>query len=280
MKRSRITITIRKDILPQIDNIVDKEKIRNRSHAIEYLTMKGLRSGIKKAYILAGTRGSHVKSLTSNMPKAMLKVNGRPVLEHIISQLKENSIKNIYILVGYKKEAIKKYFKDGKKFGVKITYIDCNDKIGTGNALFKAKKHLSEESFLMLYGDTLANVDLKDLLAFHEEQNSAVTLALTSVQNPEGYGVVKLRGSKILGFLEKPERKPNLSRVISAGIYVIDSKVLNLIPKNKKYSKLERDVLPKLAMEGNLYGYHFDGEWYDIGNLEAYERAKKEWSSR
>jgi len=278
MKRSRITITIRKDILPQIDNIIDKEKIRNRSHAIEYLTMKGLRSGIRKAYILAGTRGSNVKSLTKDIPKAMLKVKGKPVLEHIINQLKENNIKNIGILVGYKFNEIKKYFGKGEKLGVKISYIECSDRIGTGNAILKAEKYLSDESFLLLYGDTLAKVDLGDLLAFHEEKNSAVTLALTSVQNPEGYGVVKLRGSKILGFLEKPERKPNLSRVISAGIYVIDPKVLKLVPKNKKYSKLERDVLPKLAAEGSLYGYHFDGEWYDIGTLQALERARKEWS--
>ncbi len=242
--------------------------------------MKGLRSGIKKAYILAGTRGSKVKSLTIDAPKTMLKVQGKPVLEHIINQLKENGIRDIIILIGYKGNAIKNYFKNGEKFGVKITYVKCNDRIGTGNAIYKARKYLSDESFLMLYGDTLANVDLKDLLAFHEEKNSAVTLALTSVQNPEGYGVVKLRGSKILGFLEKPERKPNLSRVISAGIYVIDPKVLKLVPKNKKYSKFERDVLPKLAMEGSLHGYHFDGEWYDIGTPQAYERAKKEWPSK
>ncbi len=240
--------------------------------------MKGLRSGIRKAYILAGTRGSNVKSLTKDIPKAMLKVKGKPVLEHIINQLKENNIKNIGILVGYKFNEIKKYFGKGEKLGVKISYIECSDRIGTGNAILKAEKYLSDESFLLLYGDTLAKVDLGDLLAFHEEKNSAVTLALTSVQNPEGYGVVKLRGSKILGFLEKPERKPNLSRVISAGIYVIDPKVLKLVPKNKKYSKLERDVLPKLAAEGSLYGYHFDGEWYDIGTLQALERARKEWS--
>lgn len=278
MRRSRITITIRKDLLPQIDNVIDGDKIRNRSHAIEYLTMKGLRSDIKKAYILAATRGTMVKPLTKGIPKAMLEVKGKPVLEHIINQLRENGIKDIYILVGYKSEVIKDYFKKGKKLNVKISYIECNDKIGTGNAILKAKKYLSDEPFLMMYGDTLANVDLRDLLAFHEEKNSDVTLALTSVQNPEGYGVVKLRGSRILGFLEKPERKPNLSRVISAGIYVIDPKVLRLVPKNKKYSKLERDVLPKLAMEGKLYGYHFDGEWYDIGTTKALDRARKEWS--
>ena len=277
MRRSRITITIRKDLLPQINNIIDKEKIRNRSHAIEHLIMKGLRSGIKKAYILAATRGSKLKSLTRQVPKAMLKVKGKPVLEHIINQLRKNGIKDIIILIGYKGNAIKKYFASGEKFGVKITYVECRNRIGTGNALVKANKYLSDESFLMLYGDTLAKVDLKDLLAFHKEKNSAVTLALTSVQNPEGYGVVKLRGSKILGFLEKPVRKPNLSRVISAGIYVINPKVLKLIPKNKKYSKLERDILPNLAKGGSLYGYHFDGEWYDIGTPETFKRAKLEW---
>jgi mannose-1-phosphate guanylyltransferase/phosphomannomutase len=241
--------------------------------------MKGLRSGIKKAYILAATRGEKLESLTSSLPQAMLKIKGKPVLQYIIEQLKESNIRDIIILIGYKEEKIKEYFGDGQKFGVKITYLISHKKIGTSNALLKAKKYLLDESFLLLYGDTLARVDLRDLLAFHEEKNSAATLALTSVQNPEGYGVVKLRGSKILGFDEKPERKPKLSRVISAGIFVMDPKVFKLIPKNKEISKLEKDVLPKLAAEGNLYGYHFDGEWYDVGNPEAYSRAQKEWSS-
>lgn len=279
MQRSRITITIRRDLLPQIDKIIDQEKIRNRSHAIESLVMNGLRSGIKKAYILAATRGEKVKSLTSGLPKTMLKIKGKPVLQYIIEELKENNIRDIIILIGYKEEKIKEYFGDGKKFGVKITYIVSHKKFGTSNALLKAKKYLSDESFLLLYGDTLAHVDLRDLLAFHEEKNSAATLALTSVQNPEGYGVVKLRGSKILGFDEKPERKPRLSRIISVGIFVMNPKVFKLIPKNKEISKLEKDVLPKLAAEGNLYGYHFDGEWYDVGNPEAYSRAQKEWFS-
>ena len=281
MKRSRITITIRKDLLPQIDNIVDKEKIRNRSHAIEYLVKKGLRSGIRKAYILAATRGEEkMKALTKDTPKTMLLVDNKPILHHIIEQLRNNGIKEIIVLIGYKGEQIKKYFGNGKKFGVKITYIACEEKIGTANALLKAKNYLSDESFLMLYGDTLANIDFKDLLAFHEEKNRSATIALTSVSNPEGYGVVKLRGSKILKFTEKPDKKPNLSRLISAGIFVINPKVLNLITKEKKYLKLEREILPKLALDGNLYGYHFDGEWYDISTPQALNRAKKEWSKR
>jgi len=278
MKRSRITITIRKDILPQIDKIIDKEKIRNRSHAIEHLVMKGLRSGISKAYILAATRGEEkMKGLTQDIPKSMLEIKGKPILEHIIEQLKANNIKDIIILVGYKGDSIKEYFDDGSKFGVKIAYISCQEKIGTANALLKAKKYLSDESFLMLYGNTLAKVDLKDLLAFHEEANRSATLALKSVSNPEGYGVVKLRGSRILRFIEKPEKKPDLPRLISAGIFVVDPKVFKLIPKAKKYSKLEREVLPKLASEGHLYGYHFDGEWYDISTPESFRKAKKVW---
>lgn len=278
MQRSRITITIRKDILPQVDKIIDKEKIRNRSHAIEHLVMKGLRSGINKAYILAATRGEEeMKELTKDMPKSMLEIKGKPILERIVEQLRENNIEDIIILVGYRGDVIKDHFGDGKKFGVKITYISCQEKIGTANALLKAKKYLSDESFLMLYGNTLANVDLKDLLAFHEEANRSATLALTSVSDPEGYGVVQLRGSQIVRFIEKPEKKPNLPRLISAGIFVINPKVFKLIPTAKEYSKLEREVLPKLASEGHLYGYHFDGDWYDISTPGSYNRAKKEW---
>ena len=98
MRRSRVTITIRQDLLPQIDNIIDKEKIRNRSHAIEHLIMKGLRSGIKKAYILAATRGEKLESLTSSLPQAMLKIKGKPVLQYIIEQLKESIVVNEKLL--------------------------------------------------------------------------------------------------------------------------------------------------------------------------------------
>jgi mannose-1-phosphate guanylyltransferase len=277
MQRSRLTITLRKDILPQIDKIIDKKRIRNRSHAIEYLVQKSLRSGIKKAYILAATRGEKMKDYTEDIPKSLLLIKGKPVLQHTIEQLRNNDIKDIIILIGYKGEKIKKYFGDGKKFGVKITYISCDKKIGTANALLKAKKYLTDESFIMLYGDTLAKIDLKDLMDFHEEENGLVTVALTSVPNPKGYGVVKLRGCKILGFKEKPEIKPSLPRLISAGIFVIDPKILNLIKENKNYSKLEDDILQKLAQDDNLRGYHFDGEWYDIGIPDSFSRAQKEW---
>lgn len=278
MERSRLTITLRKDILPQIDKVIDGEKIRNRSHAIEYLVLKSLRSRVKKAYILAAGQGIKMRPFTYKMPKSMLPVKGKPILQHIIEQLRDNEIKDIIILVGHMAEKIKKYFGDGKKFGINITYVMCKKKIGTAKALLKAKKYLTDESFLMLYGDTLARVDLKDMLVFHKEEGGLLTVALTSVPNPEGYGVVKLRGAKILGFLEKPIKKPNLSRLISAGIFVIDPKILKLIPK-KEYSKLEEDILPKLANEGSLYGYHFDGDWYDISTPEIYERVLKEWQA-
>jgi len=278
MERSRLTITLRKDLLPQIDKVIDGEKIRNRSHAIEYLLLKSLRSRVKKAYILAAGEGVKMRPFTYEMPKTMLPVKGKPILQHIVEQLRDNDIREIVILVGHMDEKIKSYFGDGKKFGVHIDYVNCKQKVGTAKALQKANKYLNDESFVMLYGDTLAQIDLKDLLAFHEEEGGLATVALTSVPNPEGYGVVKLRGSKVMGFLEKPEKKPGLSRLISAGIFVIDPKILKMIP-NKKYSKLEDDVLPKLAREGNLYGYHFDGSWYDVGTPEIYERVLKEWKS-
>lgn len=278
MERSRLTITLRKDLLPQIDKVIDGNKIRNRSHAIEYLINKSLRSSVKKAYILAARQGIKMRPFTYEMPKAMLPVKGKPILQHIIEQLRDNDIRDVVILIGHLSDKIKNYFGDGEKFGVKITYVFCDKDIGTAKALLKAKKYLTDESFLMLYGDTLAKVDLKDLLSFHQEEGGLATVALTSVAHPEGYGVVKLRGSKILKFLEKPVQKKHLSRLISAGIFVIDPKIFKLIPQ-KKYSQLEEDVLPKLAREGNLHGYHFDGEWYDIGTPEVYERVLKEWTN-
>lgn len=278
MDRVRLTITLKKNLIKSVDKAIDGVKIRNRSHAIEYLLSKILAPKISRAFILAGGYGVKMRPFTYEMPKGLIPVNNRPILEHIIDRLKEINIKDIIISIDYLGEKIKEYFGDGSKFGVKITYIENSKPSGTAYPLLAAKNILGKSPFLLIHGDVLANIDFVDMINFHESHKGIITMALTSVEDPSAYGAVKLSGSKIMEFREKIGRGPEVSRLINAGIYVVNPTFLDFIPQ-KKNSYLEKDVFPKLVKNKEIYGYVFAGSWFDVGTPTVYERALREWKS-
>ncbi len=277
MRRGKITITLREDLLKRVDEIIDGKQIRNRSHAIEYLLTQSLIPKVRTAFILAGGKGMKMKPLTEELPKPLLPIQGKPILEHQVELLRNHDIRDIFVLVGYLGEKIKYHLGDGGKFGVKITYIEQNQKeIGTAYSLALAKPFLSGNPFLMSYGDVLADMNLKDFIDHHIASHSIATVALTSIKYPSFYGVAKLRGEKIVDFIEKPKEKEELSRVISAGIFCFEPKIFDYL-SSKTELALEKDIFPQLAKEGKLDGYLFEGKWFDIGTPEIYARAIKEW---
>jgi len=277
MQRGKITITLRDDLLKKVDEIIDQGKIRNRSHAIEYLLSQSFLSKMETALILAGGKGSQMKSLTDKLPKPLLAIQGKPILEHQIELLQACGIKEVYIVIGYLAEKIKQHFGDGGRFGVRATYIEQDGKeIGTGHALYLARNFLSNKRFVMLYGDILAEINLRDCAQYHVTSNALATVALTSMKYPSFYGVAKLRGEKVVEFTEKPKERDELSRVVSAGIFCFEPEIFSRLSSQKTLA-LEKDVFPKLAKEGKLTGYLFEGKWFDIGTPEIYERAAKEW---
>lgn len=273
--RLRLTITLRKDLLPYLDQTIDGNKIRNRSHAIEYILGKHLGPKIKQAVILAGGEGTKMRPLTYEMPKAMIPIKRKPLLEYIVDSLKEFNIKDITIFIGNLGEIIKEYFGDGGKFGVKISYIQEKEKTGTGGALRQLKKYLPDV-FLLIYGDVLAQINYFDLIEFHKSHQGLASIALTSLADPREFGVVSLHGSRIVGFEEKPEKDKTLSHLVSAGIYIFNSEITRYI-LDKGYVSLEKDVFPELAKRNKLFGYPFEGQWFDVSTPEAYERALREW---
>lgn len=277
MKRQRITITIREDLLKKVDELVDNSKIRTRSHAIESLLLQSFVPKIRTALILAGGKGVRMKPLTEELPKPLLPVRGKPILEHQVELLRNHDIRDIFILIGYLGEKIKYHLGDGNKFGVTIHYLNQGKKeIGTGQALAFAENFLGNSPFLMLYGDVLADINVKEFADYHVASNAIATVALTSMKYPSFYGVAKLRGEKIVDFVEKPEEKEELSRVISAGIFCFEPEIFDYVASAKNLS-LERDVFPKLAKEGKISGYLFEGKWFDIGTPDVYHKAIKEW---
>lgn len=276
MDRQRLTITLRKDLLQQIDSAMDGVKLRNRSHTIEYYLSKALGPKIKKVLILAGGQGLKMRPFTYEMPKCMIPVHSQPLLEHIIEQVHDQGIKEIILFIDYLGNKIKDHFGDGSRLGVKITYLESPEPTGTAEPLQRAKNLLGKDPFILMHGDVLAKIDLADLFAFHQTHKDLLTMALTSVADPSAYGAVKLHGEKIVDFQEKIGKGPEVSRLINAGIYVVNPKLVDYIPKSPK-SYLEKDVLPNLVKKGHLRGYVFDGAWFDVSTPETYERALREW---
>lgn len=276
MSRLRLTITLKNELVKQLDKFIDGSKIRNRSHAIEYLLTKSFGPGVSRALILAGGRGQALRPFTYEMPKCMLPVSGRPLLEHVIALLRKHEVRDLVVSVGSLGGKIKEHFGDGSKFGVQIRYLDQGEsETGTAQPVRQAKKFFGNEPFFCYYGDVLAEIDLGDLAEFHLVNKGVATVALTSVAKASDWGVVALHGSKILHFQEKPGASPSLSHVINAGLYVFDPEIFNAItPKDQS---LEMDVFPKLAATGRFFGFPFEGKWFDVGTPEIYEQAVKEW---
>ncbi len=275
MDRERLTITLKKSLLTKVDGFIDGTKIRNRSHAIEYLVTQSLSPRVNQAVILVGGKGLNMRPFTFEMPKGLFPVGGRPILEHIVERLKKYEIRDIIFSIGHLGEKIREHFGDGKKFDVKITYVDESKEAGTGGALVLAKKYLKSESFLVIHGDILIDINLADLVAFHKEQGTVGTIALTSVVDPSSFGEVILHGALIKQFIEKPEKGRQTSQLINSGLYVFDREIFDYLPKTG--SCLLEDIFSKLAQNRQLSGFLFAGRWVDIGTPQSYEKAIKEW---
>jgi len=269
--KKRVTLTIEGSVLDQVDKEVDGYKVKNRSHAVELLLLKAMGTNVpKQALILAGGKGTRLTPITREIPKPLVPLHGKPVLEYSLDLFKKFGIKDILISIGFKGEKIKEYFGDGKRFGVNITYIEEDKPLGTAGPLKLAKKYL-KSSFIMCNADELKDIDLMDMFIAHKENNAMGTIALTSVEDTSKYGVAKLAGNKILDFVEKPPKDKAPSNFINSGLYILEPEVIDYVPEG--FAMVEKDVFPKLAKEGKLFGYPFSGYWKPIGNFQQYEEA-------
>lgn len=229
-----------------------------------------------KAVVMAGGFGTRIQPLTNSIPKPMLPVLNRPMMEHIIRKLKAAGITEIIVLLYFKPEVIQNYFKDGKDFGVNITYILPDDDYGTAGAVKKAQKYI-DKRFIVVSGDLVTDFDFNEIIGFHNAVSSKLTITLTSVEDPLQFGVVITdKEGKILRFLEKPGWGEVFSDTINTGIYVIEPEILDYIPLNIPFD-FSKDLFPKLMKEGiTLYGYNARGYWRDVGNPESYREVNRE----
>jgi mannose-1-phosphate guanylyltransferase / phosphomannomutase len=226
-----------------------------------------------KAVVMAGGEGTRLRPLTSNQPKPMVPICGKPCMEHIIELLREHGFDEVIVTVAFLPQAIRSYFGSGESLGLDIGYSVEESPLGTAGSVRLAAPAL-DDTFLVISGDALCDIDLSKIVEFHKEKGAAVTIGLKSVDNPLEFGIVVTdEEGRVERFLEKPSWGQVFSDTINTGIYVLEPEVLKHIPIDRPYD-FSKELFPLLLEMGRpLYGYVCDGYWQDIGNLDQYRQA-------
>ena len=224
---------------------------------------------------MAGGFGTRLRPLTINLPKPMVPLVNKPIMEHIVNLLKEHGFNNLTSLLFFHPEAITSYFGDGSAFGVTMKYTRAEADYGTAGSVRNAtEQHEIKERILIISGDILTDFDLSAALKFHAEKKAKATIVLTRVKNPLQFGVVITEeDGRIARFLEKPSWGEVFSDTINTGIYILEPEAFERIPYRREFD-FSKDLFPLLLEEhSGLYGYVAEGYWRDIGNLIEYHEA-------
>src|ERR1700722_1179530 len=229
-----------------------------------------------KAVIMAGGEGTRLRPLTSNQPKPMMPIVNRPMMEHIVELLKKHGFDDIVVTVAFQANAIRTYFGNGSEFGVRMVYATEENPLGTAGSVRNAMDELVE-SFLVISGDVVTDLDLAAIVEFHREKKALATIALKAMENPLEFGIVITHDDgSIERFLEKPTWGQVFSDTINTGIYVLEPEVFDYIEPAKPVD-FSADVFPRLLEEGKpLFGYVAEGYWEDVGTLDAYIKAHQD----
>jgi NDP-sugar pyrophosphorylase family protein len=229
-----------------------------------------------RAVILAGGEGTRLRPLTLSTPKPVVPVVDRPFLAHQIDLLKRIGIREVVFSLAYRPERVEAVFGDGGSLGVRIRYAVEDAPLGTGGAVRNALPLLDERTVVM-NGDVLTDVDLAEVVARHESERASASILLTPVPNPSAYGLVETDpAGRVLRFLEKPSPEQVTTNNINAGIYVLETRTLELVPEGVKHS-IERSFFPDLLARGDrVLGPVHRGYWIDIGTPEKYLQVHRD----
>lgn len=224
-----------------------------------------------RVILMVGGLGTRLRPLTQDMPKPMLKVGNKPILQTIVEKFAEYGFVNITMCVNFNASIIRDYFGDGKEFGVNIDYVLEQKRMGTAGALSLLKERPSEPFFVM-NGDLLTNVNFEHIFNYHMLNKATATMCVREYDYEVPYGVVKMNDNKIIEIAEKPVQK----FFVSAGIYMLSPEILDLIPKNEFYDMPALfEKLIKLSK--NVISFPIREYWLDIGRMEEYQRANEEY---
>ena len=226
-----------------------------------------------QAVVMAGGEGSRLRPLTSNMPKPMLPVANRPLMEHIVMLLKSHGITDVVATVQFLSSVIRNYFGDGSDLGVSVSYSTEEVPLGTAGSVLNARDLLSG-TFVVISGDALTDLDITEVVRWHKQRDAAATIVLKPIADPLEFGVVMTEpDGRVERFLEKPSWGQVFSDRVNTGIYVIEPEVLDLIPLDEPFD-FSSEVFPAMLDKGMpVFGYTTDAYWTDVGNADAYLQA-------
>jgi glucose-1-phosphate cytidylyltransferase len=225
-----------------------------------------------KVVILAGGLGTRLSEYTKSIPKPMVKVMNIPIIVHIMKHYSKFGYNDFYVAAGYKQEIIKNYFKR-KKFNWKVNIINTGQKTMTGGRLKRLNKILKTETFLLTYGDGLSDVNIKNLIKFHNKNNAIVTL--TAVRPPARFGAIKIKGKKVIYFKEKSRLDEGW---INGGFFVMDPKIFKYIKNDNTF--LEKEPLSKIGNLNKLVAYKHNGFWQCMDTVRDKEILEKKLKNK
>jgi len=230
-----------------------------------------------KAVILAGGKGTRLYPITYEIPKPLLPIKKKPIINYLVDLFLKAGVKEIGVLISqdFEKDFVwwkKRYYPQKN-----IRFFKEKKPLGTLGGLYYLKKWVAKHDFFLTNGDELKKIDLKKMEAFHKKIRKIATIALVKVKNPQDYGVVVCKNGIVDKFLEKPKNPP--SKYINSGLYMFSPEIFKYHP-GPRFSMIEKDLFPKLAKKGELAGFKFGGEWMDCGQWDRYETAIKYWDSK
>ena len=226
-----------------------------------------------QAVIMAGGLGTRLRPLTADMPKPMLPVGGKPLMELVIEQLRQVGIRRVNITTHYKPEKISDHFGDGSSFGVELNYVNEDKPLGTGGALGLIEA--PTEPMLVINGDILTKVDFRAMLAYHQEHQAVMTVAVKQYDIEVPYGVIECEGARVCSLKEKPQ----MHFLVNAGVYLLEPKVYAYIPNGEHFNMT--DLIQRLlAADLIVASFPVIEYWLDIGQLADYEQAQDDMQQR
>ncbi|MCB0975821.1 MAG: NDP-sugar synthase [Acidimicrobiales bacterium] len=228
-----------------------------------------------KAIVLVGGFGTRLRPLTETRPKQMLPIVNRPMIEHVIDHLALYGVEEAVLSMGYRPDAFADAYPDGRCGGVELHYAIEPEPLDTAGAIgFAAREAGIDERFVVVNGDILTDLDLRALVAFHDDHHGEGTIALHQVEDPSAFGVVPTaEDGRVLAFVEKPPREEAPTDLINAGTYVLEPSVLDRIAADRKVS-IEREVFPAMVADGALFALPGNTYWIDTGTHAKYLSAQ------
>ncbi|WNY26828.1 NDP-sugar synthase [Methanolapillus ohkumae] len=229
-----------------------------------------------KACIMCGGTGTRLRPLTFRRPKPSIPILNKPSVLHLIEHLSNEGFNDIILTLGYMGNEIEEELGDGSMYGVHIDYVYEKDKLGTAGSVKNAQDLIGDEPFMVLGGDHVMTLNLREMYRFHQQNDALITIGLLSIDDPREFGIADMAiDNRILRFLEKPKPGEIFSNLASTGIYVCSPEIFQEIPKNQKYD-FAKDLFPKiLSKNERINGILVRGRWTDVGSASAYRSAQK-----